>query len=58
MSRAAFMQIIILIEVVAVANNRRAKRALSRVFNDQLRDIYIQVWWCPYVRTFLIRMRA
>ena len=22
---------------------------LSRVFNDQPRDIYI--WWCPYVRT-------
>ena len=28
---------------------------LSRVFNDQPCDIYI--WWCPYVRTFLICMR-
>ena len=27
---------------------------LSRVFNDQQRDY---IWWCPYVRTFLIRMR-
>ena len=28
---------------------------LSRVFNDQPCGIYI--WWNPYVRTFLIRMR-
>ena len=28
---------------------------LSRVFNDQPSGIYI--WWNPYVRTFLIRMR-
>ena len=29
---------------------------LSRVFNDQPRDIYI--WWCPYIHTFLIHMRV
>ena len=30
---------------------------LSRVFNDP-NERYIYIWWNPYVRTFLIRMRV
>ena len=47
-----FSSVIGLVSVYVIGER---SELLSRVFNDQPRDIYI--WWCPYVRTFLIRMR-
>ena len=49
--------LIFFIQVVLAVIIGERSEPLSRVLNDQPSGIYIYIWWNPYVRTFLLRMR-